>query len=81
MNNDSQEDLTPKPFDSFKYKMPLSNDKVVIKDYDYKANLLKPTFDSFKWRMPLVFVKVLNTDLLDAIIHQKINKDTGEIYF
>ncbi len=79
MKNDSQEDLTPKPFDSFKYKMPLSNDKVIIKDFDYKSDLLNISVDSFKWRMPLVFVKVLNTDLLDYIIHQKVNQTTGAL--
>ena len=79
MNNDSQEDLTPKPFDSFKYKMPLSNDKVIVKNFDYKADLLTASLDSFKWRMPLIFVKVLNTDLLDYIIHQKVNQNTGAL--
>lgn len=46
---------------------------------NYKSNLGVISFDSFKWRIPLHLVKVVNEDLLDAVLKQTVNTKTGNI--
>ena len=51
----------------------------MTKGKKYSNTLYVPSIDSFKWRIELDAVDVINRNLLEHIVEQKVNTTTGEI--